>query len=390
MDDIQDGWLEQTQKDIIDVFEDTETPLTAVIIGKNYGWADSEKTIPQRTNMVNAIQGYLASAADEDSNWEFEIGCHGWNHSDFTRNDFNQQRFDLARSRNHTVSLHQQYVSESEFITFVPPLNAFDDDTIAAAKETGYSVFSAGTGQMDANHRPIPGTNSSFGEFPMQAATTDLSDVYKISAEETMQLVQQQMSDYGFSVIMMHFVEFSMGSVTNQTAIDDLRHLIQLVNAAGYKVVTLAEMSNCWFGNCSNTTTPHPTNSTTTTTTTTTGRVTTGIKTSTTSTGSTPAPASTTSTGQTAPVSTTSTGQTAPVSTTSTGQTAPVSTTSTTGDVAISTSTSATTAAAVIDLTTTSNSNGTVTGGGDSPIEENSGRTLHVVAALSILAALLA
>jgi len=94
MDDIQDWWLPQTQIDVIDVFKNTLTPLTALIIGNDFGEDDI---------ILDAVNSYLAYA--KTTGWDFEVGCHGWDHVDFSEQTLSKQSSWLAQARTKTVGL---------------------------------------------------------------------------------------------------------------------------------------------------------------------------------------------------------------------------------------------------------------------------------------------
>lgn len=231
MDDIQDWWLEDAQQTVINVFKSRKLPLTIGIIA-NYFYTDGH------TTMRDFVKKCLKT-----SGFPIEIANHGWKHEDFTTFSASKQDKLIKQAKAKTIS----DLSLSDLTTFIPPFNKFDDNTIAALKNNGFKTMSAGISEYTS--RNYPGTKSSFREYPVGSSTTDLSDSYKISAEESFEMIQDQIRDHGFSAVMMHFVEFTDddGDI-DYDALDDLVRLIDMVKDAGYKMTTIGGLTKELFG----------------------------------------------------------------------------------------------------------------------------------------------
>jgi len=247
LDDLQDYWLTGVQQDIMNVFKNRSLPFTGCVISNSFG------TDP-------AIVNYVKSAV-QDSAWDFEVVNHGWNHEYFSTFNLSMQTTMMKESINKTIADLDKLISKID--VFVPPFNDFNADTLTAMKEAGFSIISA---MVDTDTYPIPGPDTlGITHWPIDASTTDLSDVYVVTPEVTFAQIQAQMATYGYSTVMMHMPEFSMGGddITNTTMISELIRLLGMVEAAGYKFTTISGMSNVWNGNAAPSTTGSAPKSTT-------------------------------------------------------------------------------------------------------------------------------
>lgn len=126
MDDIQDYYLTTPSKAILDMFKEFNFPITVGIIGNKFG-ADASIVNYFYNNLV-----YLPS-------WELEIASHGFNHEDFSTMTLAQQ----VTAMNGSINLIRTVLPISPIKTFIPPFNSFNQDTITASKQTGFTYFSA-------------------------------------------------------------------------------------------------------------------------------------------------------------------------------------------------------------------------------------------------------
>lgn len=127
-------------------------------------------------------------------------------------------------------------------------LNEFSHfDIVTAAKTNGFNIMSAGLSPYVS--RSYPGSDPNFREYPVGSATTDLSDTRRIPSSQSMDLINKQINQKGFSVVMMHFIEFTDGNGNlNQASLDDLVNLINMVINAGYKLTTLQGLTTNLYG----------------------------------------------------------------------------------------------------------------------------------------------
>jgi hypothetical protein len=118
--------------------------------------------------------------------------------------------------------------------SFIPPFNAFNNDTLNAAKALNFNYFSS---QTNIDVGPWPLENQTFYRFPVGASTSTFGSGIPVTADVTWAQIQQQLAANGFSGVMIHPQDFSesingtLVNVVNQTQLAQLRTLLQKVAA---------------------------------------------------------------------------------------------------------------------------------------------------------------
>ena len=127
LDDIQDYWITNAQKAIMEVFANNSPvlPLSIGIIGKDFG-ADQ--------SFVQFVQALIAGMGSKG-----EVACHGWEHVDFSHYTYDEQVDFFRKFKENIFPLF----SEKQINSFIPPENGFDENTIKAMKNAGYTILSA-------------------------------------------------------------------------------------------------------------------------------------------------------------------------------------------------------------------------------------------------------
>ncbi len=74
----------------------------------------------------------------------FELAVHGWNHTDYTKLNEEEQRNSLYNSNRKMFAL---FGTASEI--FIPPYNAFNDHTINAMKHVDMKILNANKSSFD-------------------------------------------------------------------------------------------------------------------------------------------------------------------------------------------------------------------------------------------------
>lgn len=185
LDDIQDYYISNAQKAVVDLFREFELPLTIGVIGNKIG---------QDATMVN----YLREAM-WDPNFEMEISNHGFNHESFPSFTLEQQT-KLINDSNHAIS---RALTTGPIATFIPPFNEFNEDTITALVTLGMTHFSSQV-QLDVI-RPYPLSGQTLYRLPIGAATNNLqNNAYfeGIPHQDTWAQIQQQLTQDGFAAGM--------------------------------------------------------------------------------------------------------------------------------------------------------------------------------------------
>ena len=227
-DDIQDYWLNDVQIQVMDVFLEKNIPLTIGIIGNNFG-TDAK------------IVEYIKENSDE-----LEIANHGFNHEDFTSLTKDQQN-DLMKQTN-TILLD---ITGKTPKVFIPPFNSFNEDTIAAIKETEMTHLSSSI--LKGDLPPFPLENVAVYRFP-EITTTGFYDLgtdlfVGTKADSILDEVVESITKYGFAVVTMHPQEFSLvegDSYKNKINLEqmiELDKLIKKVKQSEYEIVTISQIN---------------------------------------------------------------------------------------------------------------------------------------------------
>ena len=230
LDDMQDYFLAPAQIGIISVFDQKQVTPTLGIIGNVIG------TDPR---IVSAVKTAIADGA--------EIANHSWRHAIYAKMTKAEQELDLLQT-NKRISEVFGVVP----ITFIPPQNLYNNDTISVLKSNKYTHISHG--EDGSTQEPAPFKKSTFYEFPALAYTAKLNPETgiwrQLSSEQTLTQINDSLFNYGYAVVMLHPYEFSVyenGSYTNKvnsTKIQELGTLIDKVRAEGYTILPINQIQN--------------------------------------------------------------------------------------------------------------------------------------------------
>jgi peptidoglycan/xylan/chitin deacetylase (PgdA/CDA1 family) len=239
LDDIQDYFLNKVQIEIISTFERKNASLTAGIIGHYIG-DDAVLTAYLREKVAN-------------SSITVEVANHGWNHEDFTLFDREEQTL-LIRNASSAIA---EKIGVKPTV-FIPPYNRLNNDTIAAALADGIHYISGNATfyppslyyEDNADMEPA----GAVYHFPTDASTGDLNadDTAWFGSPhgDTLRAVENNLDRYGYAVVMMHPMEFSIRSgleFTNKVdrkQIQELELLIDSIHAAGLRIVTISQIDD--------------------------------------------------------------------------------------------------------------------------------------------------
>lgn len=225
LDDVQDYYLAPAQIAVISAFERKEMPLTLGVIGGSIG---------DDPALLAAIRpGILGDSG------LFEIANHSWNNRVLTQMTKSDQE-KLIRDANQKINA----VFGVSPVTFIPPENLFNDDTISALKDNGFTHMSSSVGVKD----PPPFTRSDFYQFPSIPTTATLDTATGLwepsSNQEILDKIEMSILDYGYAVVTMHPHEFSAyerGYVNqaNSTRIAHLEALLDMLKSKNVRVLPI-------------------------------------------------------------------------------------------------------------------------------------------------------
>lgn len=234
LDDIQGYWLNEVQVSIIETLHGKKVPVTIGIVGSENAQFGIDPKITnfvmEKTNAENSL---------------IEIANHGWEHETFPTFDRKTQS-DLIKKANDRIS---KLLGISPKI-FIPPLNEFNNDTMAVLEKNGITHFSS---ELELSKPPFPFHGLTVYNFPETATTgkwnRELGMFEKVDREETFEYINKSLDSFGYAVVTMHPQEFSIledGTYSNQPDFDkllDLELLIDDIQRSGLKTVFLSQIN---------------------------------------------------------------------------------------------------------------------------------------------------
>jgi peptidoglycan/xylan/chitin deacetylase (PgdA/CDA1 family)/3D (Asp-Asp-Asp) domain-containing protein len=243
MDDIQDYWLKSGQLAAMNQFTSRNQSLTLGIIMGGIG-NDSE--------LVNKIKEGSDSGL-------FELAVHGWNHTDYTKLSEEDQRNSLADSNRKMTEL---FGNASEI--FIPPLNAFNDDTINAMEQVDMKILngnvsSFGELELEGNNNesrtlsslPIQSKNFFYMPSTIEFKNYIQDQPIKNSIQNIFNNVTQSVSAYGYAIVVIHPQDFmkigangSFIDELDENEINDLSRLIDLILSNNIRLGSFSEITS--------------------------------------------------------------------------------------------------------------------------------------------------
>jgi peptidoglycan/xylan/chitin deacetylase (PgdA/CDA1 family) len=231
MDDIQDYWISAGQLAVMDQFTSRNQSLTLGIIVDSIG---------EDTDIIDNVKGGVDSGL-------FELAVHGWNHEDYTTLSEEKQRNSLKESNTKMITL---FGNTSE--VFIPPFNAFNDDSVNAMSQVDMKILSAGTSSF--NELQLRGSNNNNNELGIYyvPVTIFLKDHYgdeyiRNSIQSIFDNVTQSINAYGYAVIVIHpqdlMVADANGDPTDTLNVKEVTYLSRLIDLILSSDIQLGSLS---------------------------------------------------------------------------------------------------------------------------------------------------
>ena len=238
LDDIQVGYLDHVQEQIIDLFQQKHASITIGIIGHDF--YNDKVVLP-----------YLKQQLKNNSS-QIEIANHGWMHEDFSRYNITTQE-DLMNKTNNEVSS----LFGINPIIFIPPFNEFNDDTLISAHRLGFKIFSSSIFFDNSNY--LVSDNEKTSSINSQLvyhmpSMVDFSAIpsgkwTRIPNEKILNVVESDITKYGYSVILLHPENFAM--LEGQSYLDvldlqqtnDLSNLIDSLRSKNVQITTFSNVA---------------------------------------------------------------------------------------------------------------------------------------------------
>jgi peptidoglycan/xylan/chitin deacetylase (PgdA/CDA1 family) len=235
LDDIQDYWISAGQLAVMNQFTSRNQSLTLGIIVDSIG---------EDSDIIDNVKGGVDSGL-------FELAIHGWNHEDYTTLSEEQQRNSLKESHTKMITL---FGNTSEI--FIPPFNAFNDDTVNAMRQVDMKILSAGTSSF--NELQLEGSNNNnnnneLGIFYVPV-TISFKEYYgdeniRNSLQSIFDKVTQSIDAYGYAVILIHPQDFMVADADgdptdtlNVNEVTDLSRLIDLILSSNIQLGSFSKI----------------------------------------------------------------------------------------------------------------------------------------------------
>jgi len=237
LDGVQDYWLNDVQLEILKTFEKTKTDLTIGIIGNHFGLDEK---------LVNYFKNVL-----KENEIEVEIANNGWNYEDYSLLTKEEQSSSVIKGNEQiekTLSVKPKI--------FFPPFDKMNENTISALEENGINYVSASAFSVSV---PDNVSNDSIFYLPYRVTTSNFdpsqNQFVGINQDESFLKINQDIDDYGYSVIRLNPQEFSviedgvLQNKINLVHLEELESLIGKIKQNGLDVVLLNKIPSTMSNN---------------------------------------------------------------------------------------------------------------------------------------------
>jgi YVTN family beta-propeller protein len=252
-DDVQDHFVYPAQLAVMDLFIMKNQSLSLGIIMNKIG--DDPRVVEK--------------IAEGDKKGLFELVLHGWDHD---QNDV-YSKLTLAEQKQllSKANAKMKVMFGSAVPVFIPPSNAFNEDTLAAMEDLGIQVLSSEVdvdkysrystienaanqqenGTKDSSHEfavlHIPATTAFKSKDEIQE-TSGIKDWVKIPVSRILNDVESDIAKYGYAVIMLHpqdFVKIEGGKFTkipDPVEMHDLAFIMDRLSEKGIRTASFTEL----------------------------------------------------------------------------------------------------------------------------------------------------
>lgn len=227
IDDIQDFAWRDAQSFLLNESMINKVPLSLAVISGSFG---------EDSSMVQEVKLAISLGS--------ELGAHGWMHEDLTEYSLAQQSALLFQAK-----IRLKNILNYDTILMIPPMYRYNQDTIDAMYQRGYTLISPSTtGYLK------PGNTSKVTNIPSTVELSTLSsqggnDVWTMKSLDAIKAeIANSIQNYGFAVITTHPQEFVLNSNSdelNPTRTGFYHTLVQSLQQ-DYTFDTLEGLSHYW------------------------------------------------------------------------------------------------------------------------------------------------
>ena len=250
LDDIQDFWLVPVQSAIIDKFIERNENLDLGVI-MNFVGNDPA--------IVNKVRQGVATGL-------IETVLHGWNHVPYDTLSLQEQHDTLQMANAKLQDLFGRKTT-----IFIPPYNAYNEDTLEATSQLGLKIISSEFDQELPSIYDPDDPNSPNNKVYKAIAGSDIKDQFGVyhlpqvvgyytydsepPTKTPLSFIQSQINDtianYGYAVITLHPQDFTVKDangnptpVLSQEEMNDLDALITWIGDQEYHIRTFSSVTN--------------------------------------------------------------------------------------------------------------------------------------------------
>ena len=216
VDDVQDFAFREAQLFLLNESVINKVPLSLAVIAGMFG---EDKEIVQTAKHAVSLGS--------------EVTVHGWEHENLAELPFEEQVVLLSQSRSQIKEILDYDVE-----VLVPPMFSYNEDTVAAMHEEGYTVISTLV-EFDE-----PGSTLEVTSLPATVELSDFSNgTWNMESSDTIEAeISKSIQEYGFAVIVTHPQEFIEDGELNQGCVELYRTLI-ITLKENYSFKTLEGLS---------------------------------------------------------------------------------------------------------------------------------------------------
>ena len=183
IDDVQDYAFKKGQLYLLDHSQQNNYPLSLAVIPYYFG---------HDTQLVRQIKQSITKGS--------EIAVHGWAHENLSSYSYEEQKTRLTHAK-QTL----QEVLNLDATVLVPPMFMYNNDTVTAMDQTGYTIVSG----LTEFHTP-QWVSQNVQSIPATIELCDFSNNSWVMKEpsEVISELKTSIQNYGYAIIVTHPQEF--------------------------------------------------------------------------------------------------------------------------------------------------------------------------------------
>ena len=240
IDDLQDYWISDAQKSLMNLFLSKNQSVTLGLIMNAIG---------NDTELVDKIR-------EGSSKGHFELALHGWDHIDYTNLTLRQQIDTLHRANEKMQSL---FGNRSDI--FIPPFNTFNNNTLKAMNDQNLKVLESSVSEesnfnqnqsiFNAYQKDafIENSTKRIYHLPLIASYDEYVNgtLTKPPLSQVLGNIMEGIDKYGYAVITLHPQDFvnlnEDGELADTLNFTELHQLSMLIDSIKGKNISITSLS---------------------------------------------------------------------------------------------------------------------------------------------------